>query len=81
MSETTAILGRIFGPRPLRSWRLWLLVLLVVYTLAGFFLAPYLIRQQLIETITQDLNREASVGEVRANPFLLSLEVNDLAGH
>lgn len=51
--------------------------ILIVYTLCGFFLAPYLVRHYVPE-ITQDLlKREAQIGKVRVNPFLFTLEAND----
>jgi len=55
------------------------LVLLVIYTLFGFLLAPWLIRQQLPELAAQHLNAQASVAAVSINPFFLTLEATDLA--
>jgi uncharacterized protein involved in outer membrane biogenesis len=51
-------------------------VLLLVYTLAGFFLAPYLIRRNVPKTIEAQLGRVAFIGKVRVNPFLFTLEIN-----
>ncbi len=49
----------------------------VVYTLTGFFLAPYLIRHYVPEIIAEQLHKKAEVGEVRLNPYKLTVEVDD----
>ena len=53
------------------------ITLFVVYTLVGFFLVPYLIRQNVPKVIETQLDgRIARIGKVRLNPFLFALEVN-----
>ncbi len=47
--------------------------LLLVYTLAGFFLAPPLIKRQLEGYVKADLGRRLTIERVRLNPFSLSL--------
>ncbi len=57
-----------------RNARFWAVVLLVAYTLAGIFLLPWLLKREL-PTLAQDvLQRNASVAEVRFNPWSLVLE-------
>ena len=51
--------------------------ILIVYTLCGFFLAPYLVRHYVPEIAQDLLQREAHIGKVRVNPFLFTLEAND----
>ena len=51
--------------------------LLLVYTLAGFFLAPFLIEKYVPEYVQDSLKRRASIGDVRINPFTLSFEIRD----
>lgn len=53
--------------------------LLLLYTLLGFFAAPWLVRQQFPQLVEQQLGAQGSVGVVRINPFLLTVEANDLA--
>ena len=53
--------------------------LLLLYTLLGFFAAPWLVRQQLPKLVEQQFGAQGSVGTVRINPFLLTFEANDLA--
>ena len=55
------------------------LLMLLFYALAGFVAAPWLVRQQLPKLVEQHLGAQATVGDVRINPFLFSFEVTDLA--
>ena len=48
----------------------------VIYTLAGFFLAPVLIRHYLPKTLRENLRKEVELGRVRLNPYLFKLELN-----
>jgi len=50
-------------------------VCLVVYTLVGFFLLPYIIKAQVIPRLAEQLHRPVSVADVEVNPFALSLRV------
>ncbi|MBW7930748.1 MAG: DUF748 domain-containing protein [Gammaproteobacteria bacterium] len=62
------------------KYRRWLLppaALLLLYALAGFVLAPWLLGRQVVSLAHEQLGREASVGTVRINPFTLSLHVAD----
>ncbi|MBX3651095.1 MAG: DUF748 domain-containing protein [Burkholderiales bacterium] len=52
--------------------------LLLLYTLLGFFAAPWLVRHQLPGLVEQQFGAQGSVGTVRINPFLLTVEANDL---
>ena len=62
-----------------RSKAVWvlavLLVLVALYALGGFLLAPKLARSALIENIQKQLNVTPTVGDIRINPFLLQVEV------
>ncbi|RPJ46834.1 MAG: DUF748 domain-containing protein [Betaproteobacteria bacterium] len=55
------------------------LLLVLLYALLGFLAAPWLVRQQLPKLVEQHLGTQASVGDVRINPFLFSFEARDLA--
>lgn len=50
-------------------------VCLVVYTLVGFFLLPYIIKSQVIPSVAEQLQRPVSVADVEVNPFALSLRL------
>ena len=47
--------------------------ILILYSLAGFFLLPYVIQKMLPEKLGSALNRSTSVRNVRFNPFTLTL--------
>lgn len=50
---------------------------ILVYTLAGFFLTPFLIRHYLPETVRKNLKKEAGVSHAAFNPYLFKLELQD----
>ena len=50
---------------------------IVAYTLAGFFLAPYLVRHYVPKIVQEQLKKQAVIGEVRFNPYVFTFEVND----
>jgi hypothetical protein len=49
--------------------------LVLLYTIIGFFLVPYLIKAYAIPAIAEKLKRPVLVKEVELNPFTLSLRV------
>ncbi|MCU0593840.1 MAG: DUF748 domain-containing protein [Desulfobacterota bacterium] len=50
---------------------------LLLYTLAGFFLVPYVIKQQAIKVIALDLNRHLTIEEVATNPYTFTLSIKN----
>ncbi|MBN2700037.1 MAG: DUF748 domain-containing protein, partial [Methylothermaceae bacterium] len=52
-------------------------VLLIAYALAGFFLLPYLVKHYLPRYAQEQLQRQASIGDVYFNPFLFKFEAKD----
>ncbi|MBB6095106.1 uncharacterized protein involved in outer membrane biogenesis [Povalibacter uvarum] len=50
---------------------------LLLYTLAGFFLVPYIARQQIESYVTETLQRRVSIGEIRFNPFVLDTSISN----
>src|SRR5262245_49001406 len=53
------------------------LAAVLLYALAGFFLAPYLVQRYIPSYAAEQLGAQASIGHVRINPFLLSLAASD----
>ena len=51
----------------------------LLYTLCGFFLAPYLVTTYGPKYIQKYLNHPASIGKVRINPFIFTFECNDFS--
>jgi hypothetical protein len=55
-------------------------LLLGVYAIAGFWLAPKLLRSNLMKEIPKTLPGVApAVGEIRVNPFLFQVEIKDFS--
>ena len=54
------------------------MVVLLIYTLAGFFAAPWLVHQQLPKLVEQHLGAKGSVENVRINPLLFSVELDGI---
>ncbi len=52
---------------------------ILIYTLAGFFLLPYILKRQLKNYVAEDLNRTLQIEEIRLNPYVMTLEISDLA--
>jgi uncharacterized protein involved in outer membrane biogenesis len=52
-------------------------ILIVLYTLTGFFLLPYLIEHFLPESLSKRLDSEVSLHQVKINPFTLTLEAKE----
>ena len=64
-----------------KAFRISALVVLLVglYAIAGFVLAPRILRSALMQDIPKTLGVTPTVGGIRLNPFLLQLEIKDLS--
>lgn len=72
-----------FSPRRIRFW---LLLLLILYALLGFFAAPWVVKNMAVNTVEEDFDRDLQIESVRVNPFTLTLRangvvLNDIDGH
>ena len=54
-------------------------VLAALYALAGFVLAPKILRSALLKDIPEVLGVTPAVGDIRINPFLFRLEIDDFS--
>ena len=54
-------------------------VLVAAYGVFGFHFAPDLLRRSAVTWVQQSYGRRLAIGSVRINPFLLRVEVRDLA--
>ena len=54
-------------------------LLVLAYTLAGFFLVPRIARSQIESYVTDTLHQKIAIGEVRFNPFALDTSIDGLA--
>ena len=51
------------------------IVLMVVFTLVGFFVLPPLLKSILVDQLSKNLHRDVSINKVRLNPYTLSIKV------
>jgi hypothetical protein len=56
-----------------------IVVLLVLYAIAGFVVAPKLIRSALLEDIPKSISATPSVGDIHINPFLFQATIDDFS--
>jgi len=59
-----------------RRVRFWLLVLIILYTLLGFFALPWIIQYLAVNSAEKDFGRELRIEVVQANPFTLTLQID-----
>jgi uncharacterized protein involved in outer membrane biogenesis len=57
---------------------LWITAVVSVYALLGFFLAPWLIKNRMINTARDAYGAELRIEHVAVNPFVFSLRVDGL---
>jgi hypothetical protein len=63
----------------LARWVAIAAALVALYALAGFVIAPKIVRSALLKDIPQAMDATPSVGDIRINPFLLQVDVRDFA--
>jgi uncharacterized protein involved in outer membrane biogenesis len=54
------------------------LATMILYTLCGFFLAPYLVKKQLTQYVTEELGHRIDAEKIRLNPYTFFFEVEGL---
>ena len=54
---------------------------LILYSLSGFFMAPYLVTRFVPDMVAEKLNCELRMGAVKINPFLFIFQVDDVGLH
>jgi Domain of Unknown Function (DUF748) len=69
---------QVFGNKPLKSYRFWIVIGFFSYTLCGFLLLPYVLKTQLIKYVEGTLHQQASLEVASFNPFLLRLGLQNL---
>jgi hypothetical protein len=70
-------------PVRIRRLLLWValpaLVLVLLYTVLGFYVVPRLLRSGVHDFVTKNYHREIALGEIRFNPYTLRLDVRDFS--
>jgi len=56
-----------------RRKRFWVILLILLYTVCGFFLVPVLVNKLVVDTAQEKFGREASLEKIQFNPYTLSL--------
>jgi len=54
---------------------------LILYSLSGFFMAPYLVTRFVPDMVAEKLNCELRMGAVKINPFLFRFQVDNVGLH
>ena len=62
-----------------RNLAIAVLVLILVYAVAGFLVLPWWLQRALPDQVRQQLGWQLELADVRANPFALTLEVAGLS--
>lgn len=59
--------------------KLWVIGIsaIIVYTLSGILLVPYLVRHYVPGIVQENFKKTATIGEVRFNPYVFIFEAND----
>lgn len=67
----------------IRRLLLWValpaLLLLLLYTVFGFYFVPRLLRSGVTDFVNRNYHREVAFGDIRFNPYTLRLDVRDFA--
>ena len=66
-------------PKKRFKWRRNLAIALVLYTIIGFFVVPAIIKSQMIKRLPALTHREATVEQVKFNPYAMSLTIRGFA--
>lgn len=63
----------------IRTIILWIIALLIVFTIAGFFGIPPLLKHLVIKNLSAALNRDVTIGQIKVNPYALTVTVRGFA--
>jgi len=64
--------------RRYRHLMIWMFSLIIFYTMIGFYLLPWRVEKQLVNTLQQRLGIQVSVQKIAFNPYTFELIVDDL---
>jgi len=67
--------------RPALRWLRWPLAAVALYALAGFLLAPAVIKWQLTKILSRELGRAVTLEKLAINPFALSVRARGFVIH
>jgi hypothetical protein len=61
-----------------RRWFFWSIGLFLFYTIFGFLILPLIVRAVAVKNLSRQFDREASIRQLRTNPFVLSITTRGL---
>ena len=64
--------------RRFKKYLIGLGIVLVVFTVFGFFGLPPILKSLLIKQLSQNLHRDVAIREIKFNPYVLSLTIREL---
>ncbi|AGH81109.1 hypothetical protein PCNPT3_05835 [Psychromonas sp. CNPT3] len=71
--------AKLFTHHYYRSVYFWLFLLLMGYSLSGFFILPRILKNTLIEQVQLNLGWNTTIKNIAFNPFLLRLDIEELS--
>ncbi|MCX5804736.1 MAG: DUF748 domain-containing protein [Proteobacteria bacterium] len=57
---------------------IWLAGFFVLFSIIGFFIVPPIVKSVLVKKLSENLHREVSLGQIRVNPYSLSVSVKNI---
>ena len=67
---------KLLGSRPaVKKTLVWALIFVTVYSIAGFFLVPPILKSVLVKKLSEGLHRQVAIRQIKVNPFVLSATV------
>ena len=61
-----------------RKLVLWIVGLMLFYTIVGFLILPPIVRVIAVKQLSKQLDREVSIEKIKINPFALSTTIRGL---
>ncbi len=65
-------------PAPFK-WPIRIAIVMLIYTVTGFFIVPAIVKSQMLKRLPALTKRQASIEDVKCNPYVLSLTIRGLA--
>lgn len=73
------LINKLFSRHFYRTISFWILLALITYSAAGFWLAPYLINKVAVEQVEQRLGWQTKIQKIKVNPFKLDVDIEQFA--
>ena len=74
----TMNISKILKKSVLKKIVIGLLIFFAVFTIVGFFVLPPILKSVLTQKLSENLHRETTIGDIKLNPYTLSVTVKKL---